>query len=149
MILPDMGRGIMRSMVEKKFKLSPVAIVLLLIGSQALAANWVYVSNDIHGTLIYYDPDTVAEYEDQLWHHQYSQAWFLFDHSEDSSETAATSKQLFAFKCGSREGFLKHYISYDTDGQVMLSERKTRPDFQSIAPDTIGSDMLNSVCRSQ
>jgi len=114
---------------------------ITMAAAPAFAADWIYVTTDVNGAVIYYDADTIQRSGDQIT------VWRKWDHSRDKTVKERETKSRSRYDCAERTITLLTYINYFPDGKV---ETDTYPTYRQTAvpviPETVGEEMLNAVC---
>ncbi len=116
----------------------------LTISTSALAVNWVYVTTSSNDSEVFIDTDSIksaGSYSDE------KRAWIQIDHSKNSKVTLRSEKLLYSAKCNAEELKLIQWIEYMPDGSVKDSGKSnTYTPHSSVAPETVGSSILNAIC---
>ena len=123
----------------KHIKLTAAA-ALSLASTPAFAVDWVFIVTTSSGSDRYYDADTIQRFGSQVTF------WERHDNSRDKTEKSREVKQRVRFDCGTRMIAILNIIKYFPDGTIKSTDFPTGEPFP-IAPDTIGEDTFNIVCK--
>lgn len=134
-------------------KLLAVALATVMT-QQAMAANWLQVSETFDGDKVYIDLDSIQA--DTLvngtavmtawWQVEYKQAQDL------GGNKFWTTKYFNYFDCHARKFALEYYATYDKQGKVVLSgsnpsfSRYSSANWHRAILDTPSEHTLNTVC---
>lgn len=118
-----------------------MACLASFLGTPAAAANWIYVTTGVNGTVIYYDADTIQRSGDQIT------VWRKLDHSRDKTIKAREAKDRYRYDCAERTDTLLAYTDYYPDGRIEADNIPTyRQEASPVTPDTVGETILETVC---
>ena len=134
-------------------KLLAVALATVMT-QQAMAVNWVWVSENTAGDKFYIDLDSIQA--DTLangtpvmtawWQVEYKQA------RDGGGKKIWTDKYFHHFDCRARKSATEFGAVYDKQGGVVWSgndpnfSRYSSANWQRAVPSTTGEDKLNTVC---
>ena len=118
-----------------------VCLALMPI-APAYAANWIYVIEDVKGTVFYYDADTIQRSGNQVT------VWEKWDHSRNRTIKEREDKVLNRYYCLERTFTILNWVGYYPDG---TNKSFTWGTYQQtadpIVPETSGELMFKAVCR--
>ena len=130
-----------------------LALVLCLASSLAWASEWVEVSRNANGDIIYIDKESVVPYTTgngvyQAWNknvyrnlQQIKNAiYFCDDHK------VGFTQALKLYDCTGRRTALMQTIKYDSSGHQLDSDKGTKADWQPVVPDSVSDVMWRFVC---
>jgi hypothetical protein len=125
----------------KSINLMAAVTALVMAATPAFAADWIYVTTNVHGSVLYYDADTIQRSGSQVT------VWEKSDHSRDKTTVWREAKDRYRYDCAERTRTLLHSTNYYPDGKVEsltyeTYEQKVRP----ITPDTVGEAQFEAVC---
>ena len=120
-----------------------ILLIAFCFGAPANAADWILASSG-GGLKVYLNPASFQQSGSKV------QVWVRMVAEPGSKHTFAESKELWKFNCPERSQFVASWIEYAKDGSVLRSKTplETPYDYEPIAPDTIGSDVMTAVCGS-
>ena len=131
-----------------------IAILATVMTQQALAVNWVLVSESIDGDKIYIDLDSIQA--DTLVNGTpVMTAWDQMElkQAKDAGGKKYWSDKSFKyFDCRARKLAIEYFAAYDKQGRVVDSfnnpffSRYSSANWQRAVPSTTGEDKLNTVC---
>ena len=132
-----------------------LAVVLATVMTQqAMAVNWLQVSEDADGDKHYIDLDSIQA--DTLVNGTpVMTAWTQIEYkqAEDlGGKKYWTAKTFDYFDCRARKSDIEYYAVYDKQGGVVDSgnnpffSRYSSANWQRAVPGTTGEDKLNTVC---
>jgi hypothetical protein len=120
-----------------KFTISALA---LAISSVAAAENLIRIGEDVDGTIIYFDMDTVKKSSDG-----HINVWGINDTSKDKTLKSSTIKVLLKINCSNTTLQRLYSANYDANGRIISSGSFDEPPKPAI-PGTAGYAMVEAVC---
>lgn len=116
------------------------AAALSLASTPAFAVDWVYMLTTPSGSDRYYDADTMQRFGNQVTF------WERHDNSRDKTEKSREKKQRVRFDCGTRMIVVLNVLIYFPNGTNESYNFPSGEPFP-IAPDTIGEETFDIVCK--
>ncbi len=134
-------------------KLLAVALATVMT-QQAMAVNWVWVSESIDGDKDYIDLDSIQA--DTLVNGTpVMTAWKQIEYKQAQDLDGKkywTAKAFYYYDCRARKSDIEFVAAYDKQGRVVSSgnalsfSRYSSANWQRAVPDTPSEDLLNTVC---
>ncbi|MBX3595273.1 surface-adhesin E family protein [Sphingomonas sp.] len=118
----------------------------LLFSSAAEATTWKAVSVGSNGSLWYIDTDSMRMVSDG-YKRDVIKVWVKTDYSAVKSVPEREVKQLIYVDCSQDSYKLISVIKYRSDGSVMNSFTPSYSSYEPIAPETVLSGVLETVCK--
>ncbi|MDT9598543.1 surface-adhesin E family protein [Sphingosinicella rhizophila] len=115
-------------------------IVLICVSSPVAAADWVFVTDDKNGGLVYLDKDSRRVAGSSI------QIWAKIDQRADKSTTDHLRKDLLLIDCSDRTWALKQTLSYGPDDSITHSNVSPSPVFRAVVPETLMESIAEVVC---
>ena len=122
--------------------------LLLMVYSQAYAANWVLIAENESGKS-YIEPATIAKFG------KHTKVWALHDFkvaqtSGDSTRKFLSKKGMLFFSCPDKTVGTKLELIYEGNmgsGQVLSNDQINLPLMLGILPGTVDEAIYEKVCR--
>ena len=132
-----------------------IAVLATVMTQQALAVNWLLVSESIDDYIVYIDLDSIQA--DTLVNGTpVMTAWTQveFKQAQDlgGGKKFWTAKNFEYFDCRARKSALEYGATYDKRGRAVWSgnipsfSRYSSVNWRRVAPDSTGETILNFVC---
>jgi hypothetical protein len=117
----------------------------MLCPAHLSAENYVVVSEDIDGTIISVDIESIVKIHHYGRTNVY-EAWEEWDHSADKTTKARKTIVLGHYDCNTREWGIKMFVTYAPSGKAIDSHQYRYVDFKRVVPGTVGKSVLDFVC---
>lgn len=116
---------------------------LLILPTNAPAANWTYVNSAVTGSRTYADLSSARDVG------KYKAIWTRVDHSADKSTAHRETKFLLYFDCSEKAFAVKQSAAYDAKGANVEDQTFLDFDlmFSGVIPDSVAAPLLRLVCK--
>lgn len=130
-----------------------LGLMVCLTSSMAWASEWVEVSRNGNGDIIYIDKESVVPHVSgggvyQAWNknvyrniQQIKNAIYFCDQRK-----VGFTQALKLYDCSGRRSALMQTIKYDSSGHQLDNDKSAKPDWQPVVPDSVSDVMWRFVC---
>jgi hypothetical protein len=118
---------------------------MLLVSSQAIAANWLEVAKSTDGAVWSVDILSVKDVTES-YNVKARKVWVKIDYSKVTSQIAREAKVLFFIKCNEEQAKSTTWVLYKADGTVLRDVSRAYSTYDAVVPETVLSGVVSAVC---